>query len=1406
MKKQARNQIFKSVLLLLSVLLMIAGATVGTLAASSETRTLELTLDENVEKCTISIANANTGEWELYETVTQSGTVTIPYDSKVLLTIVPVTGKWPEITWNKYGSIAVEKLPTIQWSAFKDDVSISVACVERVYTIHALNYNRKDEIPDYRTVAGSKWSISQLIDGSSVTYQYGAEPWTELPIVEMEDYTFKGWNIKMGEGQDDTTPITPVDGKYYIPHDLTRTKYFDNMGGIIYVYPEMEPVQYTVYREDRVFDSTVSENRGELLFGAIQQQAPVKFDLSAMDKSFWEDDRILGDFKSYKGYRLVTDYNYPTQKVGQPPENNPHYNTVYRFYEPIKYTLKYDLNDNGDSTTIFYGPSEYTYATTTVIGIPARTGYTFVKWNVQVYDAVLGEWKSAPALSGEGCALGDKKATYDATTRNDPNAVYASDAQDNGAYEIRLTAEWRANEYDITYQWGEGVAADLIQNKAELPATFTFDAICFIPNPVRPGYTFTGWTLTYEDGTTPPAHGLELVEGGYNLNGALHAQKVVLTASWQVKTYNVILSAPDATSNNFTASISGVQYDAALVIPDGFVVPTRTGYTFVGYYDVNGNKKYINADGTAVEGLWDLDSADGTVTLVAKWEINSYEVIIEPLQKVPAGVEITIIEVATGKEHPYTGDPISLPYQTEFKVKIVLPEGFKIIEWNGVRFETDDIHDGKTFISDTIQLGAEPISLRAEACPAKPEIGAGEDIQSILIDSDTSIKVNFADPNVASRYEVAISTNPNDANLTAADWQQIIAGNSYYLFTQLASGEELTPGTVYYVFIRLRETESTNSGLPVMKEARTRYDAFVNQTIQDLNDMFVEGDGDITKAVIQETVEKIEALRNTDPLPDDFYEQIQALVNELEAKLAFARFQDAKIAALEAFLEDCFQSGSFNTANKALLSSLCQGAVADISAATTTEDVEAIFAAAMTAMKAVPVSYLYDATGSIQLTTLLGLSQNGGLSLSSVEDIQALRRAISDAIAQGKITADSFITIEQAKELLRVLDTVGAYNFYLINVQPAQGDTFEFRMLIPEALAGRTGLQVVYYNAATGMVELLETTVEGNVLIFRAKQVADFAIMADPTVDLTGVIIALGVIVLCQLIAIILVLAARSKAKNAIKHASVALPMFLTIYFQPANSEMIALGLGALALILQIVLMWLLISSGMIRVRKAKKPAPTRQPKPAPAPRKQTLQSEATTVPAKETQSSMGSFVIEEDTEEEYAEDEQMLGEDVFDEALADELAREQAEEEFPAEEVYDDEEFIEHAPNPYYSLDDEEDVYAYNQEETERVSDVDTTGQETQETSYGADPIDGVFGEEYVQDGYSGDEGGDSYYAESDAGAYDYADEADAAQFDSEILEGEETGDEGSVDPTAYIVNDNEEYSEEEEMYRYDE
>lgn len=1491
MKKQVKNHIFKSVLLLVSVVAVITSIAIFAFAVTAieePTSEIELIFEDNRFHCYIETRKNNSSPWEVYFETQVGGVFAVPYAEQVRLRAVANTGEWANFDVNSetvYNVIDNIVDNTVVWATYKYKATVTITCVNRTYKVLPLSHDLTGEI-GYATLEGHPWTIEDWKKGNvSITYQYGTE--TELPTVRLEDHTFKGWNIVMGDGS--FTPATKVNSEggeqYFIPQDLSRTTYFDE--GIIYVYPDMQPFTYPAYRQDVVWDKDRPNNLGDYLFGieSTRQDVIVNKDIFANAENFWADEE--NGFKQYIGYLLMTEYNHSKQvkdsySAGSGEEDKT-INTVYRYYAPIEYKLNYYLNADGDTSVQFAidKPETYTYANTTYIGKPTRTGYTFLGWRVEVYTAKDG-WVTVEGgldldpTNHDRYVLGDKKATYDATTRNDPNAKYASEAQEDGSYEIRLTADWVANTYDITYNWGDGVSADLIQNKADLPASFTFAAPCSIPNPVRAGYTFAGWTLTYtESGTAPEADGLTATESGYTLDGSLHAAHITLTAAWEVESYTVILDGQGAT-NEFTATIPGVQYDAALVIPnpESFVVPTKKGYDFVGYYNAEGTVKYINADGTSNCGSWDIDGENnGTVTLYAKWEIKYFNITIEPIQKVPAGVEITIIETATNARHPYTGEPISLPYQTEFKVEIVMPDGFKIFEWNGIDL-SKNVHSGNTFVSDPLQLGAEDMTLIAQACPAAPQVGVGYDID-INVTSETEIQVNFANADLAKLYEVAIALRKDETNL---DWKLIASEESYYAFTGL------NPGTTYFVFIRLHQTEYTWCGIAAVKEKTTHFIEYVKDVENLLKDMVTDSDGDCVKALIEQTIQDIYDLIPKDgDLPADFYQTVENMVAAIEAKLAFARLQDSKIAALEKYREECMLSGSFTPEHKALINSLCATAVANISGVSIDDEnavntVEEIYNTAKAAIEAIPVTYLYDASGMMQLTTLLGLHQNSGIALNSIQDINALRRAISDAIAAGKITADSFITVEEAKELLRTLDTVSAYSFYLINVQPTAGDTFTFTLTIPEALAGRTGLQVAYYNAATGMVELLETTVDGNKLIFRAKQVSDFVILADPTVDLTGVIIALGVIVLCQIIAIALVLAARSRAKNAVQHASLALPtMFLTIHFLPVNAELIALGLGIAALILQIVLMWLLISSGMIRVFKTTRRNSADRPV-TPAVHEDDLQTDPTAVfdeePVDETAVATEEFVEQENVEQEDPTYEaQPIEEEEFDAELAQEAAdevererieaeayEEQTEDETVAEEtediydeeqetvvdseedfndefseaeqafvetddefyddeeqvaeenldgeieeVYDDEEFVEHPTEPYYALDEEEDEYAHTEEETERVSDVDTADQETEETSYGADPLDGVFGEADVQDGDTGDEGRSSSYEDSYGEPHEYGDETDSQNAEAEDADREETSGEGSIDPASYIVNE-EEAPEDESMYQYDE
>lgn len=1506
MKKQFKNSIFKTVLLLLSVVLLVASTVIVAVANAislSTMHTLIINFDEYVSKCTVTYEIDQSGNTKTKD-VTSGETLSFFDGAHVSVEFEVKDGKRTTFSYADIENRASESRNIIEWHSFVANNTVDVTCTDITYTIHALNSNgvSTGSTYDYLEVTGSQNTVDDLTSGE-VLYQINSDEVAELPRVKKTNWIFKGWYIVTNAtdaAQNGGIFIEPVseDGPCYMPKTLPMTDYMHAQNDVIYVYPYFVPEYYDIYREDWIYKESGNHLQTQLFSYKMENVAVGDWYSALGDKwqggwQGWQDDLDAGGYKSYAGYLLMTDCIcvgecdenciYAAKKVYN-TDSDPTRNTVYRYYTPIWYSLIFDLNgDDGESITFNNTTTQYLYGNRAEIAIPERVGYVFSGWKVKIYRD--GQWTSEnvphllAAEEGEDAGkylLGTKYAKYEEATGkwNDLNAVYASEANENGDYEIKLIAQWTPIDISIEYEFGAGVD---VANKGDFQeggkfTTFKYDAGIIIDNPIRTGWMFTGWEMAYADGSALPTDiGLsKLNDNQYQITGSIHAKNIVLTAKWAPETYTVVLDANGDGVPEFT--ISDVEYGSTSwvsKIPADLAAPTKEGYTFNGYFG-NGEKYIYAVDGNLVAKniAWNIDGgANGaTIILDAEWIINRYTVTLDSIDGLPAGSDFTVKIIVGTTPKEYTAFPISfeLDYNTTFRVEIKLSNNLRVAKWNG---EKAEYYTGEWFVSGNITVGAENMTLSAEARPAKPSIGVGYDV-NITVKSETEIQVDFKNADVSKLYEVAISNQESEEGLV---WHRVTDGETQYVFTGLDQG------TKYFVFVRFSKTETTLEGIPDYKEKTTNFINYVKDVENLLKDMITDTDGECVKVLINAAIEDIYDLIPEDgELPDGFKDLVDGIVATVQQKLAFAREQDSKIAELEAYRDACGVSGSFNTVNLNEIGSLCADAVSNISGAANAEEVAEIFNKAMQDMMAIPVSYLKD--GSITLNSLLGLNQGSSITLNSMQDIRALRRAIADAIAQGKITADSFITVEAATELLRTLDTISAYSFSVVNVQISEGDVFTLTLTIPEAFINRTGMQVAYFNQATGMIELLETTREGNTLVFKAKYIADFVILADPTVDLTATIIALGAILFCQLLAIVFVLAARSKAKKSVMHASVALPMFLTIHFLPiANAELIALGLGAAVLVAQIVLMWLLLSSGMIRIFKTNRTAPEQKEVTAvvreedlhedpyaafdeepEVPETDEVVDEVIDEVVEEVIDDIAEEFIEEATEEEVEEPvEESLDEDAFDAELAEELAYEQseeytdeaytdgayleeayendeeyvaeeyaeeayeeaytdeeayaesdeaaAEEVLPAatEEVYEDEEFIEQSTEPYYSIDEEENVYAYDEEEAERVADAQETNEEAEETAYDTDPFEGVFGESNEQGGNSADEGGDPSYEEPYGESYEFADAEDAQTEDADR---EETEGQGTVDPTSYLVIDEEEISDDEEMYRYDE
>ncbi|MBO7079645.1 MAG: InlB B-repeat-containing protein, partial [Bacilli bacterium] len=130
--------------------------------------------------------------------------------------------------------------------------------------------------------------------------------------------------------------------------------------------------------------------------------------------------------------------------------------------------------------------------------------------------------------------------------------------------------------------------------------------------PTKTGYTFDGYYTGTNGGGTKY----------YNANGTsannCPSNGLTLYAKWTANQYTVTFNKQNGTggSNSVTAT-----YDSAM---PSATMPTRTGYTFAGYYDnTSGGTQYYTATGESAKN-WDKAAA---TTLYARWTFNPDELI-----------------------------------------------------------------------------------------------------------------------------------------------------------------------------------------------------------------------------------------------------------------------------------------------------------------------------------------------------------------------------------------------------------------------------------------------------------------------------------------------------------------------------------------------------------------------------------------------------------------------------------------------------------------------------------------------------------------------------------------------------------------------------------------------------------
>ena len=231
------------------------------------------------------------------------------------------------------------------------------------------------------------------------------------------------------------------------------------------------------------------------------------------------------------------------------------------------YTITYKLNGG---TNAQGNPTSYEKGDNLIFNDPTRAGYTFVGW-----------------YKDSGC----KKAF-----------TYNEEMTGN----LTLYAKWSAVTYTISYETNGGTLA------AKSPVTYKITSTVTLKNPVRTGYTFTGWYKTEELAAESKIS--QIKKGNYG--------DVKLYAGWRENTYSIKFSSNGKGVTGTHAVISNVGYDDEIKLDS--CVYSRKGYEFKGWNTKSNGKGIAIEDGAIISKLASKNRS--TVTLYAMWNTIPYEI------------------------------------------------------------------------------------------------------------------------------------------------------------------------------------------------------------------------------------------------------------------------------------------------------------------------------------------------------------------------------------------------------------------------------------------------------------------------------------------------------------------------------------------------------------------------------------------------------------------------------------------------------------------------------------------------------------------------------------------------------------------------------------------------------------
>jgi len=219
-------------------------------------------------------------------------------------------------------------------------------------------------------------------------------------------------------------------------------------------------------------------------------------------------------------------------------------------------------------------------------------------------------------------------------------------------FDTNIYPRYTPNHYTLSINFNKEDDVTLDQRDMVYNEKFGLTDEEKVPTAYR-GYTFNGW---FDDNL-----GQIFDENGENVNGNLwkYTQDVNAKATYTANDYVVYYNTNEADTPDIPLNVT---FDQDYELPQSDVdkVPSKDGYTFIGWYDVDTGEKVFNIDGTPVNNPYNFDR---DITVAVRYSNNPIDIRIatETDRKVNSGV-------GNRSEYEYDYSMRTETYQTPYGI------------------------------------------------------------------------------------------------------------------------------------------------------------------------------------------------------------------------------------------------------------------------------------------------------------------------------------------------------------------------------------------------------------------------------------------------------------------------------------------------------------------------------------------------------------------------------------------------------------------------------------------------------------------------------------------------------------------------------------------------------------------